>query len=126
MKIDLIDCNSNGLILRGGTILSWQEVEKIGKCEHLGRELTWAIYYLRKNGCNNNIKISTLGGFPWVLNETKMRRERELKKKLIEYAAKQPHIKFVKKTVWAKERPWNIENARTEPMYFLAPNNFNS
>jgi hypothetical protein len=74
-RIDLIDCDQRGLILQNGVVLPWTEIEEIGKCEHLGRELTWSSYYLRERGSAKSVKVSALGGFKLMWNEAKAKRE---------------------------------------------------
>lgn len=119
MKIDLLDVNDAGLILKDGSIIPWTEIDVIGKCEHPCSGCTWAHYYLRKKGNPQNYRIPTLGGFSLFEDET---NQRELKMKIIEFGSKLPHIRFVSRLpIFGKESPWKAEKDMELLRYWGSP-----
>ena len=75
VEMKVIDCDQRGLICEDGSIPPWNEIDAIGKIEHLGREMTWATYYLRRRGESKNIRLPALGRFPLFGDERKEERE---------------------------------------------------
>lgn len=94
----------------------------IGKTEYPCREWTWASYYLRKKGDSGNKKLLTLGGFSLFNNQVKEEKERRLKLKIIHFAKKQPHVRFLTKIpLWGEERVWDINKEIEFSQYLDSP-----